>query len=161
MTAAPGWPGSRPDAAARAVPIGGEAGSAPAGRLAPSASANLVQRSGFRARDWNPDVRIGLRAGLDVVYLSQRNEIHIPQLHINSSMAGGAPILSNDGHVRMAWRNSSGTNGGSYSGTGYASSGSSGSSGGSMTGGGSASSGGASSGGSSSGGGGGGGHIRN
>jgi hypothetical protein len=143
----------------REIPAFGNPGSAPAGRPIARPSAALVRQSGIRARDWNPDVRIGLRAGLDIVYLSQRNEIYIPQLRINSSMADGGPVLTTDGHVRMGWRDSSGNGGGSSSGAGYASSGSSGSSGGSMTSGGSASSGGASSGGSSSGGGGGG-HIR-
>jgi hypothetical protein len=147
----------------REIPALGNPGSAPAGRWNDRQTAALIRQSGVRARDWNPDVRIGLRAGLDVVYLSQRNEIYVPQLRINSSMADGGPVLTSDGHVRMGWRDSAGNSGGSSAGAGYASSGSSGSSGGATTSGGSASSGGTSSGGSSSGGSssGGGGHIRN
>jgi FecR protein len=146
------------DAAVRALPAGENEGSTPLGRLTPSSSKALVQKSGVRARDWNPDVRIGFRAGLDVVYLSQRNEIYIPQLRINSSMADGGPVLTSDGHVRTGRPDSSGYSGGSSSSTGNASSGSSGgggsaSSGGSSSGGGTASSGSSSSSG--------GGHIRN
>jgi hypothetical protein len=147
------------NAPVREVPVIGNAGSAPGSRLNSKSAAALLQKPAVRARDWNPDVRIGLRAGLDIVYLSQRNEIYVPQLRINSSMAqaGGGPILTSDGHVRMGWPDSSGSGGGSSSGSG-SSGGSSGSGGGSASSGGSSSSGGsASSSGSSSGGG----HIRN
>ena len=140
----------------REVPAGGPEGSTPVSRLYSKSGAALLQKPGVRARDWNPDVRIGLRAGLDIVYLSQRNEIYVPQLRINSSMAGGSPVLTSDGHVRMGRLDSSGGGGGSSSGTGYTSSGSSGSGGGSASSGGSTSSGGT-----ASSGGGGGGHIRN
>jgi hypothetical protein len=141
----------------REVPVVSREGSAPVSRVYSKSASALVQNPGIRARDWNPDVRIGLRAGLDIVYLSQRNEIYVPQLRINSSMAGGGPVLTSDGHVRMGWADSSGSGGASSSGSG-SSGGSSGSGGGSASSGGSSSSGGsASSSGSSSGGG----HIRN
>jgi hypothetical protein len=140
----------------REVPVGGNAGSSPVGRLNSKSSAALRQNPGMRARDWNPDVRIGVRAGLDIVYLSHRNEIYVPQLRINSSMAGGGSILTSDGHVRAGGRDSSGSGGGSSSSSG---SGSSGSAGGSASSGGSSSSGGTASSGTSSSGSGG--HIRN
>ena len=144
-------------ATVREIPVVSNEGRAPVSRVYSKSTSALVQNPGIRARDWNPDVRIGLRAGLDIVYLSQRNEIYVPQLRINSSMAGGGPVLTSDGHVRMGRPNSSGSGGGSSSGSG-SSGGSSGSGGGSASSGGSSSSGGsASSSGSSSGGG----HIRN
>ena len=138
----------------REVPSVGGPGGASGSRVNAKPAASPVRQSGIRARDWNPDVRIGLRAGLNIVYLSQRNEISVPQLHINSSMAGGGPILTSDGHVRMAWPDFSRDRSGTSSGSGYAageSTASAGSAGSSGSGGGSA----------SSGGGGGGGHIRN
>ena len=148
------------------VPFVGNEGSAPASRLHSKSAAILLHKSAVRARDWNPDVRISLKAGLDLIYLSRRNEVSIPQLRLDSSMAGGGPVLTSGGHVRMGRPDSSGYSGGSSSGGGYSSEGSvtngggSASSGGSSSGGGAASTGGSSSTGASSSGGGGG-HIRN
>jgi hypothetical protein len=139
-------------------------GAASASRAITRATTGVGPRGNTRARDWNPDIRIGLRAGLDIVYLSQRNEVYAPQLRISSSMAENHPVLTANGRARLGGNEVSG-GGGGYSSGGSYSGGSSSSSGGSSSGSGSvSSSGGASSGGSSGGSSsssGGGGRIRN
>jgi len=124
----------------------------------PGGAGAPMVRATTRARDWNPDIRIGIKSGVQIVYISQRNEISAPQLHISSPMASNRPILASDGTVRLGWNGrAGGGDGGYYSGGSYSSGGGSASSAGAgASSGGSASSG--SSGGSSSSGGGG--HIR-
>ena len=136
---------------------------ASATRAVVRAGAGIVRQESMRARDWNPDVQVGIRAGLSVVYQSQRNEISVPRLGLTSSMAMDRPVLTRDGHARLGWndRADGGSSGGGYSSGGSSSSGGSVSSGGSSSAGssgGSVSTAGASGGSSSSGGGG---HIRN
>lgn len=97
-----------------------------------------------RVTDWNPDVRLGSRLGVNIRYSSRTNEVFCPELKLSSEMLGRGVLVE---------RGSSRSSGGS---TGVVSGGGS-SSGGSMSTAGASSSG-SSSGASSSGGGGG--HIR-
>jgi hypothetical protein len=132
----------------------GNPGTVSGGRAPARATNGIALRETTRARDWNPDIKIGIKNGLEIVYLSQRNEVYIPQLRISSSMASNHPVLAADGRARLGWNDASG--GGSYSSGGSYSGGSS-SGGGTASASGGASSSGSSGGSSSSGGG----HIRN
>lgn len=108
-----------------------------------------------RTHDWNPDVRIGRKLGVDILYESRTNAIYSPQLRISSAMAGLRPILDSNGIIRRIDRSGEGSN----SSSGPSSPGSSSFSGGASSGtAGSASTGSSSSGSSSSGSGSG--HIR-
>jgi len=125
-------------------------------RALPSGLRSAVLGRPERAHDWNPDVRIGRKLGVDILYASRTNEIYSPQLHISSAMAGLRPILDSNGIIHRIDR----SRGGSDSSPGSSSPGSSSFSGSGASSGaaGSASTGSASSGSSSSGGGSG--HIR-
>jgi hypothetical protein len=85
-----------------------------------------------RVRDWNPDARIALRAGVSIKYISRNNEIRCPELRLSSRNG----VIYRAGQASRARLTSSGGSGGSYSGGGSGggsssgvSSGSSGSSG--------------------------------
>jgi hypothetical protein len=54
------------------------------------------QPSGLRFRDWNPDVRVALRLGVDISYLSRTNEVLCPQLGLRSHTKGPGMRLSPD-----------------------------------------------------------------
>jgi hypothetical protein len=106
----------------RAEELGGGVGAQTAGDRGATVPRTLPQRvlqslipqPSLRTIDWNPDIRMAHKLGLDIRYLSGSNEIYCPQLNIYSSTA----------HARM-----SGGNGGSYT----AGAGSGGSSGGSSS----------------------------
>jgi hypothetical protein len=55
------------------------------------------QPSGLRFRDWNPDVRVALRLGVDISYLSRTNEVFCPQLGLRSHNVGPGMRLSPPG----------------------------------------------------------------
>lgn len=57
-------------------------------QLAPTGPATTPSSPSFRFRDWNPDVRVAVRLGVDITYDSHRNEIAAPQLGIHSGDAG-------------------------------------------------------------------------
>jgi len=86
-----------------------------------------------RFRDWNPDARVALRAGVSIKYVSKNNEIRCPELGMSSrngvvyrdGRATGARLTSSGGSY------SSGGSGGGSSGGSSSGGGSSGSSGGS------------------------------
>jgi hypothetical protein len=149
--------------AGRAAASEDGSGRAPEGRAffpasGPGRAANgPALKAATRARDWNPDIKIGVKNGVEIVYLSHRNEVYAPQLRISSSMAANHPVLTADGRARLGWNGGSGGGGGDYSSGGSYSGGSS-SGGGSVSASGGASSGGSSGASASSGGGG---HIRN
>jgi hypothetical protein len=150
--------------AGRVAASDADSGQAPEGRAffpasGPGRVANgPALKAATRARDWNPDIKIGIKNGVEIVYLSHRNEVYAPQLRISSSMAANHPVLTADGRARLGWNDGSGGGGGSYSSGGSYAGGGSSSSGGTVSASGGASSGGSSGAPASSGGGG---HIRN
>ncbi len=82
-------PGSRPDAViqdrgerdARPVPpVEGPGGISRAGKTESPGPGQPAPRF----RDWNPDVRAGVRMGVDILYSSRTNEVYSPQLGLRS-----------------------------------------------------------------------------
>ena len=116
-------------------------------RAFPLALRGMKSPTPVRYLDWNPDIRLGAKMGVDVRYASSANEIYCPQLNISSSTVHARGVSGGG----MASYNGS-SSGGSGSSGGY-----SGGSGGAASGGGSATS---SAGSASAGGGSGGGHIK-
>jgi hypothetical protein len=43
----------------------------------------------FRCLDWNPDIRVAQKLGVEIRYSSLTNEVVCPQLNISSSRPGG------------------------------------------------------------------------
>jgi len=54
-------------------------------RSLPGALRSGVSMSTARIHDWNPDLKIAQRRGVDIRYFSQTNEVYCPQLRISSS----------------------------------------------------------------------------
>ncbi len=99
-------------------------------RAFPLSLRGLNPSAPVRHLDWNPDIRMGAKMGVDVRYASSANEIYCPQLNISSSTVHARGV-SGGGMASY--------NGSSSSGSGSAGSGSAGGSGGSVSSGGSAS----------------------
>jgi hypothetical protein len=57
-------------------------------RPAPTGLDMTAPSPSFRFRDWNPDVRVAVRLGVDISYDSRRNEIAAPQLGLHSGDVG-------------------------------------------------------------------------
>jgi hypothetical protein len=57
------------------------------GRVMPRAVRNYVPEPSMRIRDWNPDIPVAQRLGVNIRYLSQSNEISCPELNLRSSMS--------------------------------------------------------------------------
>lgn len=75
---------------------------------------SMVPQPSLRKIDWNPDVRMAQKLGLDIRYMSGSNEIYCPQLNISSSSvmerrSGGG------GGSYVAGAGSGGSSGGSSS----------------------------------------------
>lgn len=119
-------------------------------RAFPLALRVLNSPTSVRHLDWNPDVRMAAKMGVDVRYASSANEIYCPQLNISSSTVHARGV-SGGGMASYNGSSSGGSDGSGSSG------GHSGGSGGAVSSGGSATS---SAGSASAGGGSGGGHIR-
>jgi hypothetical protein len=119
-------------------------------RAFPLALRVLNSPTSVRHLDWNPDVRMAAKMGVDVRYASSANEIYCPQLNISSSTVQARGV-SGGGMASYNGSSSGGSDGSGSSG------GHSGGSGGAVSSGGSATS---SAGSASTGGGSGGGHIR-
>ncbi len=66
-------------------------------RLAPVGPDTAPSSPSFRFRDWNPDVRVAVRLGVDITYSSRRNEIAAPQLGLHSGDLGLRERISIDG----------------------------------------------------------------
>jgi hypothetical protein len=47
-------------------------------------------RSSARFRDWNPDIKVALRAGISIQYSSWSNEVRCPELNISSRHVSGS-----------------------------------------------------------------------
>ena len=98
---------------------------------------SLRRAPSVRFRDWNPDARVALRAGVSIKYISKNNEISCPELRMSSrngvvyrgGRATGARLTSSGGGG-SGGGSSGGSSGSGSSGSG-GSKGSSGSSGGS------------------------------
>ena len=88
-----------------------------------------------RTVDWNPDVRLGTRLGVNIRYSSGTNEVVCPELRLSSAMMGRGVLVergtvrSSDGSMRPGISGGSMSTGGSSS-SGESSSGSSSSGGG-------------------------------
>lgn len=66
---------------------------------------------GMRFRDWNPDARVALAAGVTIRYSSKTNEVRCPEFNLSSMTRSGSRNL-----VGMAVSSSSGGSSGSSSG---------------------------------------------
>jgi hypothetical protein len=58
-------------------------------RVLPVGVRNMEAPSAFRRIDWNPDVRLAQKLGVDIRYSSFTNEVRCPQLNISSYRPGG------------------------------------------------------------------------
>jgi hypothetical protein len=95
-----------------------------------SSNMSIRKAPSVRFRDWNPDARVALRAGVSIKYISKNNEISCPELRMSSrngvvyrsGQATGARLTSSGGI-------SSGSGSGGGSSSGSSSSGTSGSAG--------------------------------
>ena len=47
-------------------------------------------RSAARFRDWNPDIKVALKAGISIRYSSRSNEVRCPELNISSRHVSGS-----------------------------------------------------------------------
>jgi len=80
-----------------------------------------------RVRDWNPDVRLGQRLGVNIQYSSRTNEVVCPELRLSSAMIGRGVLMAEPRLGRASGGlsgPSSGGSGGSMAATGTSSSGS-------------------------------------
>jgi len=70
----------------RPLSAGKTRGSVSSQRPSPAAIRNLLPgpAASIRIRDWNPDVKVAQRLGVDIRYSSLTNEIYCPQLRISS-----------------------------------------------------------------------------
>jgi hypothetical protein len=93
--------GPRPDAVIQGPGgSGGRAASTTPGQgrvSAPEIRGDSASRQpGMRFRDWNPDVRVAVRLGIDISYSSRTNEVFAPQLGLRSRDVGPGSRLSPD-----------------------------------------------------------------
>ena len=94
--------------------LGAQANSREAGSRAPKAS--------LRTIDWNPDVRMAQRLGVQLRYMSGRNEIVCPELNLTSSNSRFNP--DNRGRGDGSYMGAGSASGGSSAGGGAMSAGS-------------------------------------
>jgi hypothetical protein len=66
-------------------------------RLEPTGQDATIPSPSFRFRDWNPDVRVAVRQGVDITYDSRHNEIAAPQLGLHSGDFGLRQRMSIEG----------------------------------------------------------------
>lgn len=77
----------------------------------------------MRFRDWNPDVKVALRSGLNIRYSSRTNEIHCPELRLSSRGLVASKARISGGGLNFSGSGSSLSSSGSSSGSRSASSG--------------------------------------
>lgn len=113
-----------------AVPA--EAGRVSAGRIMPRAVTNNTPQPSMRIRDWNPDVSLAQRIGVNIRYNSRSNEVYSPELNIRSRdtgrfsrMSGSSVSASSDGGSGSVGSSGGVSSGGSVSSSGGSASGSS------------------------------------
>jgi hypothetical protein len=82
------------------------------------------RRSAARFRDWNPDIKVALKAGISIRYSSRSNEVRCPELNISSRHVSGSKgyrgprvRLTSHGSVTAPGSSSASYAGGSSSGS--------------------------------------------
>ncbi len=93
---------------------------------APAMASRAGGGSGLRTIDWNPDVRFAQKMGVQLRYVSGRNEIYCPELNLTSSNSRYSPenrrgSASSDGSYSGSGSSSGGTSGGGAASSGTSS----------------------------------------
>jgi hypothetical protein len=87
-----------------------------AARPLPAATRALYTPIPTRHLDWNPDVRMAAKMGVDVRYASAANEIYSPQLNISSSTVHALGVAAGGMASYSGGSGASGSSGGGYAG---------------------------------------------
>ncbi|UCC39187.1 MAG: FecR domain-containing protein [Candidatus Aminicenantes bacterium] len=90
--------------------------------VTPKSTKPIRRTPSLRFRDWNPDAKVALKAGVSIKYISRNNEIRCPELRISSR---NGVVYRNGISSRARLTSSGGSNSGGGSGGGGSSSGSS------------------------------------
>lgn len=85
-----------------------------------AAGASFSGSSSMRLRDWNPDVRRALNAGVKISYSSRSNAVTCPELGLSSHTVGLRSAFSGNSLSRGSWdsRGADGSSSGTSSGAG-------------------------------------------